>query len=365
MAKANAWTRDQLAAMDCANAHLESWGDFGMGWRQIATSANMAKPDTAVLIAQATPCSPATRGLITADFIAVPYFRDEKDFDKWKGKPGACGLRKNRLMVRRLLVFVLLATCSRSWARAQTPAAATAANSTGPNYDVATVKVNNTGSGSSRLSIHDDMLRATNVQLEVLLESAFDIRRDQIVGLPHWAQVEHYDIVAKVVDMDAQQLRGLSQEQRRAMLQHLLVQWFHLQTHVETRTLPLLKLTVTKEGIKFAEWQKPADDQDKTKGSMNVNNEEMTATGVGMVSLVRFLSSLTHMPVVDETGLKGAYNLHLKWQREEDGQASGLHDQGLPTIYAALTEQLGLKLASGKGPVDVLVVDDIEQPVEN
>ena len=82
MAKANAWTRDQLAAMDCANAHLESWGDFGMGWRQIATSANMAKSDTAVLIAQATPWSPATRGLITADFIAVPYFRDEKDFDK-------------------------------------------------------------------------------------------------------------------------------------------------------------------------------------------------------------------------------------------------------------------------------------------
>ena len=86
MAKANAWTRDQLAAMGCSNAHLESWGDFGMGWRQIATSANMAKPDTAVFIAQATPWSPATPGLITADVIAVPYFHDEKDFDKWKGK---------------------------------------------------------------------------------------------------------------------------------------------------------------------------------------------------------------------------------------------------------------------------------------
>jgi carboxypeptidase Q len=86
MAKANAWARDQLAAMGCANARLESWGDFGMGWRQIATSANMAKPDTAVFIAQATPWSPATPGLITADVIAVPYFRDEKDFDKWKGK---------------------------------------------------------------------------------------------------------------------------------------------------------------------------------------------------------------------------------------------------------------------------------------
>jgi len=274
-------------------------------------------------------------------------------------------MRNNGRMVWRLLVFAFLVACSFSWAGAQTPAETNAANSTGPNYDVSTVRVNNTGSSSSRLSIHDDLLQATNLQVEVLLEGAFDIRRDQIVGLPHWAQVERYDIAAKVVDMDAQQLRGLSQEQRRAMLQHLLVQWFHLQTHVETRTLPLLKLTVAKEGIKFTEWQKPADDQNNTKGSMNVNNEEMTATGVQMVSLVRFLSSLTRMPVVDETGLKGAYNLHLKWQREEEGQASGLHDQGLPTIYAALTEQLGLKLASGKGPVNVLVVDDIEQPSEN
>jgi uncharacterized protein (TIGR03435 family) len=274
-------------------------------------------------------------------------------------------MRNNRRMIRRLLVFVLLVACSRLWGGAQTPSAATVANSTGPNYDVATVKVNNTGSGSSRLSTRDGMLQATNVQLEMLLEGAFDTRRDQIAGLPHWAQVEHYDIVAKVVDMDAQQLRGLSEEQRRAMLQRLLQQRFHLQTHVERRTLSLLKLVVTKEGIKFAEWQKPAEDQDGIKGSMNVNNEEMTATGVQMVSLVRFLSSLTHMPVVDETGLKGAYNLHLKWQREEEEQSSGLHDQALPTIYAALPEQLGLKLDSGKGPVEVLVIDNIEQPSEN
>jgi hypothetical protein len=62
MAKANAWTRDQLTAMGCANAKLESWGEFGMGWRQISTSVDMATPDTAVLIAQATPWSPATPG---------------------------------------------------------------------------------------------------------------------------------------------------------------------------------------------------------------------------------------------------------------------------------------------------------------
>lgn len=54
---------------------------------------------------------------------------------------------------------------------------------------------------------------------------------------------------------------------------------------------------------------------------------------------------------------------HVKWQREEVGAASGLHDQTLQTIYAALPEQLGLRLESGKG--EVLVIDHIEQPSDN
>ena len=86
LAKANAWTRDQLTAMGCTNAHLESWGEFGMGWRQISTSVDMVAPDTAVFIAQATPWSPATNGSVTAQVIAVPTLKEEKDFDAWKGK---------------------------------------------------------------------------------------------------------------------------------------------------------------------------------------------------------------------------------------------------------------------------------------
>jgi carboxypeptidase Q len=86
LAKANAWTRDQLTAMGCSNAHLESWGEFGMGWRQVSTSVDMVTPDTAVFIAQATPWSPATNGSVTAQVIAVPTLKEEKDFDAWKGK---------------------------------------------------------------------------------------------------------------------------------------------------------------------------------------------------------------------------------------------------------------------------------------
>ena len=84
--KAGEWTRVQLAKMGCVNAHLESWGDFGMGWRQIGTSALMTAPDTATFLAQATPWSPATAGVVTGDVIEVPQLASEADLAKWKGK---------------------------------------------------------------------------------------------------------------------------------------------------------------------------------------------------------------------------------------------------------------------------------------
>jgi carboxypeptidase Q len=83
--RANDWTRDQLAAMGCANAHLEDWGEFGMGWQQINTWVRMASPDNAVFIAQAAPWSPSTNGAVTGDVIWVDIKKPE-DIDKYKGK---------------------------------------------------------------------------------------------------------------------------------------------------------------------------------------------------------------------------------------------------------------------------------------
>jgi len=69
MAKANAWTRDQLTKMGCVNAHLEDWGEFGMGWQQINTWVRMVEPDTAVFVAQATPWSPSSNGPVKAEAV--------------------------------------------------------------------------------------------------------------------------------------------------------------------------------------------------------------------------------------------------------------------------------------------------------
>ena len=83
--KANEWTRDTLTKIGLENAHLEDWGEFGMGWQQINTWARMVSPDTAVLILQSTPWSPATSGPVTGDVVWVDI-HEEKDFDKYKGK---------------------------------------------------------------------------------------------------------------------------------------------------------------------------------------------------------------------------------------------------------------------------------------
>ena len=82
---ANEWTRDQFTAMGCANAHLEDWGEFGMGWQQLNTWVRMTSPGTAVFIAQAAPWSPATNGAVTAPAVWMEV-KDEKDLDKYKGR---------------------------------------------------------------------------------------------------------------------------------------------------------------------------------------------------------------------------------------------------------------------------------------
>jgi len=85
MAKANAWTRDTLTKIGLENAHLEDWGEFGMGWQQINTWVRMVSPDPEPLWAQAAPWSPATNGPVSGPVVFVNV-QDDKDLEKYKGK---------------------------------------------------------------------------------------------------------------------------------------------------------------------------------------------------------------------------------------------------------------------------------------
>jgi carboxypeptidase Q len=83
--KANEWTRDQFTAMGCTNAHLEDWGEFGMGWRQLNAWVRMSSPDTAVFIAQSLPWSASSNGPKSGQAIWIDA-KEEKDLEKYKGK---------------------------------------------------------------------------------------------------------------------------------------------------------------------------------------------------------------------------------------------------------------------------------------
>ena len=83
--RANEWTRDQLTALGCSNAHLEDWGEFGMGWQQLNTWVRMTSPETAVFIAQAAPWSPSTNGAVSGPAVWL-QIKEEKDFEQYKGK---------------------------------------------------------------------------------------------------------------------------------------------------------------------------------------------------------------------------------------------------------------------------------------
>jgi carboxypeptidase Q len=86
MARAEEWTRAQLASMGCSNVHLESWGEFGMAWTQLSASLDMVTPVPGIFLAQATPWSPSTPGTVVADVIAVPGVKVDSDLTAWKGK---------------------------------------------------------------------------------------------------------------------------------------------------------------------------------------------------------------------------------------------------------------------------------------
>jgi len=233
-----------------------------------------------------------------------------------------------------------------------------------PVFDVVSIKPNRSGSGSMGIETHNDSYSATNVSLKRLLQDAYGIREDLISGGPGWAESTSFDINAKVVDPNLDELKKLTGEQRRSMLQSFLADRFQLKVHIETKALPVYELVIAKGGLKFHEAASGNGSADggRTPG-MWIHNNELTATAIPLTSLAAMLSRQLHRTVLDKTELTGKYDLDLKWA-PEDGQGPS-PDSSAPSIFTALQEQLGLKLQSSKGPVETLVIDHVEMPSEN
>lgn len=224
----------------------------------------------------------------------------------------------------------------------------------GPEFDVATVRPaapSTDGRSHTRISTDTDTgkLNYTNVNLKDIIGQAYKVQEYQISG-PDWINTERFDIVAQFPPhTDARQLQP--------MLQSLLTDRFKLATHRETKQLPVYNLVVAKGGPKF----KAAESSSGITSDSNRTRWHVKAT-VTMRRFAEFLSDEVDRPVIDKTGLTGAYDFTIDWAVDS---SVATNDSG-PSIFTALQEQLGLKLDSAKGPVEIIVVDHAEKtPVED
>jgi uncharacterized protein (TIGR03435 family) len=189
--------------------------------------------------------------------------------------------------------------------------------------------------------------------VQSLVMTAFGMRQYQIVGAPAWNNL--YEITAKAPGESAP-----SREQARQMVRTLLVDRFQLKFHRQTKELPVYQLTVARGGPKLKESAPDA------QFGMNTRGSEVTFSGASMATLVNQflfypLSDSVDRPVLDKTGLTGKYDFTLRWAPLETPADA----TDAPSIFTAMQEQLGLRLESGKGPIEILVIDHVEKPSEN
>lgn len=265
------------------------------------------------------------------------------------------------------MIFALLCASAPLAAPLRVPAQTTPLSASAaapvPTYDVMAIKPNNSASNNVDINTDNDRFSATNVTLKQLLGDAYDIRQDLISGLSGPIETARFDIEARIVDPDPAALKRMTPEQERTMLLPLLMERFQLKVHTETKTLLVYELVVLPGGPKF----KPSVTQtDRGGGSTSINggrtSVKLTAHDLPMGTLAKKLSGEVRRTVIDKTGLAGNFDLKMQWSTDNNPDSGA---EVLPDIFTAIQEQLGLKLKPAKGPVETLVVDQVEMPSEN
>lgn len=237
-------------------------------------------------------------------------------------------------------------------------------------FEVVSIRQNLSSKGHMTFDALDDGVAITGAPVVFLVQQAFGVEADRILGLPAWTKTDFYDIQAKVDDADVSRWKALTISQSKVAFQALLATRFNLRTHPETRVHPVYSLVVAKNGRKFHE-ATPGDTYPnglkKPDGSplgpaviMGVGR--ITIQGGSIATLVKLLSNQDlGYPIEDRTGLTGQYDLTLQWT---PGNLTTPGGPG-PSLFTALEEQLGLKLEFDKKPVEMIVVDHIDRPSPN
>ena len=246
-----------------------------------------------------------------------------------------------------------------------------------PAFDVATIKPANTSRPRHMIGVMNtpDGLDAELVSVATLLRAAYGFQifplESQVIGVPDWAKSQTYDIHAKLSEADATALHQLPAAEQQhlldTMLQSLLIERFHLKLHRGTRQVAAYDLIPAKGGPRMTAFQQDAPDARDADGnpiqSMVLFRRKGEIT-VQQSTMSHFATFLTQQPggpgrpVVDKTGLPGAYTFTLRWSSVQS-------DPDAPSIFTILPEDLGLKLQPSTATVDTLIVDHLDPPTPN
>lgn len=288
-------------------------------------------------------------------------------------------------------LFIVAVAPLRAVRQAQAPSAGV--QHTPPTFEVASVKPNKSGEEERyiRIDPRGDGLTAVNMQLRQLITFAYQIQSFQLEGGPDWVASDRFDIVAKserAVPATGAFFGG--QEPLRMMLRTLLSDRFKLLLHKETKELPIFELVLARQDGRLGPQLRPAAVECAAQAAaakggappaspgppgpgscfMNLNPVSVRGGGVTLAMLANILTGPTQRLVIDRTGLTGNWDLEVNYTPDRSQVPPGVElpssiDPNGPSLYTAIEEQLGLKLRPARGPVEVLVIDSVQQPTPN
>ncbi len=234
-----------------------------------------------------------------------------------------------------------------------------------PAFEVASVKPTNPDQRGGGIRVQGRQFSATNLSVGNLILLAFGIHPHQLAGAPDWIEKDRYDVLGKP-DVEGQP----NNRQLQALMQKLLADRFSLKFHREKRELSVYAIVAGKSGAKLTK----ADGDPKADANMFFYGPaKFNAKNATMADFAGFLQrGVLDRPVIDQTGLTGRFDFGLLWRPEVPAGAAETNPalspsdgDGLPDIFTAIQQQLGLKLEAMKTPINVIVIDHLEKPSEN